>query len=102
MQDCDILYAGMPGCRLKGEAQGGMQRVYPKEQDTFARVGKMMQGISDLSCSGQNITDSFGKLRMNYREVRRYPMVCERRWKLKAEKQRPKNQKADGPEPDFF
>jgi len=73
-----------------------------KEREQITRMGKMMQGISDLSMTGQDATDSFGNLRTNYREVRRDPAVRERRQRLKAEKKRPKDKSADGPDPKFF
>lgn len=72
-----------------------------KEREEIASVGKMLQGWSDLSLTGQGITDSFGNLR-NPREARRDPAVRERRRQLRSEKNRPKNQPAEGPDPDFF
>lgn len=72
-----------------------------KEREKIASVSKFMQGLSDLSLTGQDIIDSSGNLR-NPREARHDPAVRERRRQLRAEKKRPKNEPAEGPDPYFF
>lgn len=72
-----------------------------EEREKIERVGKMMQGLSDLSMTGQGTGDLSRDL--NYRQARRNPVVRERRRQLKAEKKRPKGQQpAEGPDPNFF
>lgn len=73
-----------------------------KEREQIERVGKMMQGLSDVSLTGQDVGNLSGLGGMGYKEARRNSVVRERRRQLKAEKKRPKGESAEGPDPNFF
>lgn len=71
-----------------------------KRREMTVKAGKMMQGLSDLSLTGQ--TDEQNPLAgTNHKGARRNPAVRERRRQLKAEKKRPKGEPAQGPDPNF-
>jgi type III secretory pathway component EscU len=63
------------------------------------RVGQMMQGLSDMSLTG----NYDGDVASTIRNAKTNPDVKERRRQLRAEKKRPKDMPPpDGPDPDFF
>lgn len=69
-----------------------------KKRDGIAKLGMMMQRLSDMSLTGQG--SDIGSM---MRDADHNPVVQERRRQLQAEANRPKNQPAPaGPDPDFF
>jgi len=71
--------------------------IKQREQEQF--VGKMLQRLSDMSMTGQDLGGDLGEA---VRNAKSNSAVKRRRADLRAEKKRPLGKKPDGPDPEFF